>query len=115
MDTSSVLTNLYEMMMVADSEKSFCTLGEAIRLIKQRHTVPVPCSIGDSLYSVIGEKVNGYRITGFRIDGEKTYMESEESMLFAADKIGTYYFFSQELAEREFKKRRGKNIEKHHA
>lgn len=41
-------------------------------------------------------------------DGEKTYVESEESMLFAADRIGTYYFLSPELAEKEFEKRRGK-------
>ena len=117
MDTCSVLTNLNEMMMMADNEKSFRTLSEAIRMIKVKgqHTLSVPCSIGDILYSIVGERVNDYKITGFRIDSEKTYMESEGSMLFAADKIGTYYFFSQELAEREFKKWRGRNIEKHHA
>lgn len=36
-------------------------------------------------------------------------------MLFAADRVGKYYFFSRELAEREFKKWSGKDIEKHHA
>lgn len=118
MNTCSVLANLYEMMMMADNEKSFRTLSEAIKLIKEKgqHTLSVPCAIGDRLYSIIGEKVSIYVISGFRIDTEKIYMESEEEgMLFAADRVGTYYFFSQELAEREFKKWRGKNIEKHHA
>lgn len=117
MDKCSVLTNLYEMMMVADNEKSFRTLDEAIRLLKEKghNGIPVPCSIGDVLYSIVGEGVSAYRITGFRIDSEKTYMESEESMLFAADRVGKYYFFSRELAEREFKKWSGKDIEKHHA
>ena len=64
----------------------------------------LPCRIGDTLYSIIGEKVTPYVIAGFRIDKEKIYMETSGSMLFAADKIGIYYFFSQDLAEEKFQK-----------
>lgn len=117
MNTGSILEHLNEMMMTADNEKSYNTLDGAIKLIREkgRHTMHVPCAIGDVMYSIIGEKVHAYRITGFRIDSEKTYMESEESMLFAEDGIGTYYFFSGELAEREFKKKWGGTHEKHNA
>lgn len=47
-------------------------------------------------------------VAGFRIDRDKIYIESEESMFFPEDKIGIYYFFSQELADREFDRRRRK-------
>ncbi|MDE5825407.1 MAG: hypothetical protein K2N43_09065 [Lachnospiraceae bacterium] len=99
------------MMMTADNEKDFVTLSEALKLIgeKERQKISVPCNIGDRLYSIIGEKVSDYVITGFRIEKDKIYMESQESMLFPEDKIGTYYFWSHDLAEREFdKKRRGR-------
>lgn len=114
MNASEVLDGLNEMMMTADSEKSFTVLSEAVRIIKakEQHRITVPCSIGDKLHSIIGEKVNSYVITGFRIDGEKVYMESQESMLFAADKIGQYYFWSGELAEREFMKKRHERTER---
>lgn len=106
MDASDVIRNLTGMMMAADNEKDFITLSEALKLItkKEGHKINVPCNIGDRLYSIIGEKVNTYVITGFRIESEKIYMESQESMLFPEDKIGIHYFWSQDLAEREFKK-----------
>lgn len=106
MNTSEVIKNLTEMMMTTDNEKDFVTLNEALKLIvkKEQHKVTVPCNIGDRLYSIIGEKVNTYVITGFRIESEKIYMESQEGMLFPEDKIGIHYFWSPNLAEREFKK-----------
>ncbi len=112
MSTSEVIKNLTEMMMATDNEKDFVTLNEALKLIakKEQHKVAVPCNIGDKLYSVIGEKVNTYVITGFRIDKEKIYMETEETMFLPADKIGINYFFSPELAEREFYKKWRKNV-----
>lgn len=116
MNANDVINNLTELMMKADNERDYVTLNEAINLItvKGQHMVPVPCRIGDVLYSVIGENVGGYVITGFWIDREKVYMESSESMLFPADKVGIYYFWSQALAEREFNRRR-KNNEKYYA
>lgn len=115
MNTSEVAKNLTEMMMTTDNEKDFATLNEAIKLIekKEQHNVAVPCSIGARLYSVIGEKVNIYVITGFRIDKEKVYMETEESMFLPADMIGINYFFSPELAEREFDRKWRRKVEKH--
>ena len=111
MNASDVIRNLTEMMMTADNEKDFVTLNEALKLVakKEQYKISVPCNIGDRLYSIIGEKVSVYVITGFRIEKDKIYMESQESMLFPEDKIGTYYFLSHDLAEREFdKKWRGK-------
>ena len=107
MTADEVIGNLTEMIMVADNEKSYVTLNEAVKIIKakEQHKISVPCRIGDKLYSIIGEKVNSYTVTGFRIDGDRIYMESKESMLFPEDKFGQYYFWSQELAEREFRKR----------
>ena len=107
MNASDVIKNLTEMMMTADNEKDFATLNEAIKLVtkKEQHKIYVPCRIGDTLYSVIGEKVNTYVVTGFRIDKEKIYMETEGSMFLPADRIGVNYFFSRELAEREFDKK----------
>lgn len=110
MNASEVIKNLTEMMMTADNEKDFVTLNEALKLIskKEQYKISVPCRIGDRLYSIIGEKVNAYVITGFRIEREKVYMESQESMLFREDKIGIYYFWSRDLAQREFDKKRRK-------
>lgn len=71
---------------------------------KRQYGITMPCRIGDTLYSIIGDKVTPYIIAGFRIDKEKIYMETSGSMLFAADKIGTFHFFSQDLAEQEFQK-----------
>lgn len=111
MNIPDIIKNLTEMMMTADSEKDYTTLNEAIKLIttKVQHKISVPCDIGDKLYSIIGEKVNTYVITGFKIENEKVYMESQESMLFAEENIGIYYFWSYDLAEREFNKRRTKH------
>lgn len=108
MNAKDVINNLTELMMKADNEKDFVTLSEAIKLISESasHGISVPCRIGDVLYSIIGEKVGNYVITGFWINREKVYMESSESMLFPADKVGIYYFWSHDLAEREFNKRR---------
>ena len=107
MKAHEVIGKLIERIMVADNEKSYVTLNEAVKIIKakEQHKISVPCRIGDKLYSIIGEKVNSYTVTGFRIDGDRIYMESKESMLFPEDKFGQYYFWSQELAEREFRKR----------
>lgn len=104
MHTSDLISSLTEMMMTADNEKDFVTLREAIKLIenKGQHKISVPCKIGDTLYSVVGEKVNTYMVAGFRIDREKVYMETEDSMFLPADRIGINYFFSKELAEKEF-------------
>ena len=114
MDVSDVIRNLTDMMMTADNEKDFVALSEALKLItrKEKYKISVPCSIGDRLYSIIGEKVHTYIITGFRIESEKVYMESQESMFFAEDKIGTYYFFSRDLAQKEFDEKRRISIEK---
>lgn len=110
MNASEVIKNLTELMMMADNEKSFVTLNEALKLIseKEQHQVSVPCRIGDRLYSIVGEKVHAYVITGFRIEREMVYMESQESMLFREDKVGIYYFWSHDLAQREFDKKRRK-------
>lgn len=107
MDTGDVVRNMTDMMMAADNEKDYATLREALNLIegKGRHKISVPCKIGDMLYSVVGEKVNAYVVAGFRIDRQKIYMETEESAFLPADKVGIYYFFSQELAEREFNRK----------
>lgn len=107
MCTSDLISSLTEMMMTADNEKDFVTLSEAIKLItdKGQHKISVPCKIGDTLYSVVGEKVSTYEVAGFRIDKEKIYMETEDSMFLPADRIGINYFFSRELAEREFDKK----------
>lgn len=117
MDTSDVIRNLSEMMMKADNEKDFVTLREALKLVekKERNKISVPCSIGDKLYSIIGERVNTYVITGFRIEKDRIYMESQDSMFFPEENIGIYYFWSLDLAEREFKKKRRKKVEKHNA
>lgn len=71
---------------------------------RRQYEITMPCKIGDTLYSIIGDKVTPYVIAGFRIDNEKIYMETSGSMLFAADKIGTFHFFSQNLAEEKFQK-----------
>ena len=83
MSTSEVIKNLTEMMMATDNEKDFVTLSEALKLIakKEQHKVAVPCNIGDKLYSVIGEKVNTYVITGFRIDKEKIYCKTKHNQI----------------------------------
>lgn len=116
MDTSDVIRNLSEMMMKADNEKDFVTLREALKLVekKEGNKISVPCSIGDRLYSIIGERVNTYVITGFRIEKDRIYMESQD-MFFSEDNIGIYYFWSPDLAEREFNKKRRKKVEKHNA
>lgn len=108
MNANDVINNLTKLMMSADNENDFLTLKEAIKIIRfrEQYSISVPCRIGDVLYSIIGEKIGNYVITGFWIDREKVYMESSESMLFPADKVGIYYFWSQDLAEREFNKRR---------
>lgn len=107
MTADEVIGNLTEMIMVADNEKSYVTLNEAVKIIKakEQYKISVPCKIGDKLYSIVGEKVKSYIVDGFRIERDKVYMESKESMLFAADKFGQYYFWSPELAEREFRKK----------
>lgn len=98
------------MKTAADSEEDSAVLNEALKLIsgKEQYKIAVPWRIGDRLYSIIGEKVHPYVVAGFRIDRDKIYIESEESMFFPEDKIGIYYFFSQELADREFDRRRRK-------
>lgn len=110
MNASDVIKRLNQMKKAAGSEEDSAVLNEALKLIsgKEQYKISVPCRIGDNLYSVIGERVHLYVVAGFRIDKEKIYIESEESMFFPEDKIGIYYFFSQELAEREFNRRRRK-------
>ena len=110
MNASEVIKRLNQMKTAADSEEDSAVLNEALKLIsgKEQYKIAVPCRIGDRLYSIIGEKVHPYVVAGFRIDRDKIYIESEESMFFPEDKIGIYYFFSQELADREFGRRRGK-------
>lgn len=71
---------------------------------RRQYEITMPCRIGDTLYSIIGDKVTPYVVAGFRIDNKKIYMETSGSMLFAADKIGTFHFFSQDLAEEKFQK-----------
>ncbi len=110
MNASEVIKRLNQMKTAADSEEDSAVLNEALKLIseKEQYKIAVPCRIGDRLYSIIGEKVHPYVVAGFRIDRDKIYIESEESMFFPEDKIGIYYFFSQELADREFGRRRRK-------
>ncbi|MDE5697076.1 MAG: hypothetical protein K2I96_06665 [Lachnospiraceae bacterium] len=117
MNTSDVVRNLTEMMMKADNEKDFVTLRETLKLVekKERYKISVPCNIGDKLYSIIGEKVSTYVITGFRIEKDRIYMESQENMFFLEDNIGIYYFWSPDLAERELNKKRRRKVEKHNA
>ena len=95
----------------SDSEDVRMACDDALKALEDvqqlrnrlKKTIPVPCQLGDELYSIIGEKVKGYRIDGFRIDEDNVYMTSED-IFFPASKIGTYYFFTEPVAQVAFEK-----------
>lgn len=70
-------------------------------------TISVPCAIGDTIYSIIGERVKGYVINELRIDKDEVYMVSD-GMHFRESQIGTYYFYDEEIAKLAFEKKYGK-------
>lgn len=74
-------------------------------VLKKRisRTVPVPCKIGEKIYSIIGEKVNEYIIDGYRIEHDEVYMTSD-SIFFKVSQIGKYYFLSRPVAELAYNK-----------
>ena len=102
---------LQKLSKKSDSEEVRMACVDAIKAIEEvqqlrsrmKKSIQVPCQLGDELYSIIGEKVKGYRIDGFRIDEDNVYMTSED-IFFPASKIGTYYFFTEPVAQVAFEK-----------
>ncbi len=70
-------------------------------------TISVPCAIGDTIYSIIGETVKGYVIDELRIDKDEVYMVSD-GMYFRESQIGKYYFYDEKIANVAFEKKYGK-------
>lgn len=81
------------------------TMQEVEELRKKlRRSVMVPCKVGDTIYSIIGEKVKGYKVDSIRIDEDEIYLMAD-GVGVKESLIGTYYFYSQELAQAEFDKK----------
>lgn len=78
---------------------------EAIPILKNKikRSVQVPCKVGETLYSIIGEEVKSYVIDGYRIEKEEIFLISEE-IFFPSSKIGKYYFLSEPVAKLAFEK-----------
>ena len=75
--------------------------------------IEVPCAVGDTIYSIIGEKVKGHVIDELRIDKDEVYMVSD-GMYFRESQIGTYFFYDEQIAnvafEKKYKKRENHKI-----
>ena len=97
---------LMQLMENAESEEVRKACMEAVNAIeaipmlknKLKRSVPVPCMMGEKLYSIIGEDVKAYEIDGYRIEKDELYMTSEE-IFFPSSKIGKYYFLSEPVAK----------------
>lgn len=74
-----------------------------------KYSVPVPCRIGDKVYSIIGEKVNSFVVDGYRIGEDGTYLVAED-VFIQTDNIGKYYFFDEKAANDAFKKMRDRGM-----
>lgn len=102
---------MMQLMENAESEEVRKACMEAVNAIeaipmlknKLKRSVPVPCMIGEKLYSIIGEDVKAYEIDGYRIEKDELYMTSEE-IFFPSSKIGKYYFFSEPVAKLAYDK-----------
>lgn len=103
---------LYKMLEGANDEEVRKACMEAINALeiipilksKLKRSVQVPCNIGESLYSIIGENVRAYVIDGYRIEKDELFMTSEE-IFFPASKIGKYYFLSEQVARLAYEKK----------
>jgi hypothetical protein len=113
-DVTGIIRGLERMMMTADCMEDYETLEAAYRYIaghteeKHSRSIRLPCEIGSEFYSVIGEKIGAYRVSGFRIEKGSTYIETESSMLFNLQGFGKYYFWTRTEAEYEFRRMRQK-------
>ena len=65
------------------------------------YSVPVPCRIGDKVFSIIGEKVHSYVVDGYRIDKDGTCLIAED-VFIGMNNMGKYYFFDEQEANEAF-------------
>ena len=110
----SVVESIEVLQRIADEaeqEEVKKACKDAIRALEElpalrnrvSRSVPVPCKIGEKIYSIIGEKVSEYIIDGYRIEKDEIYMTSD-SIFFQVSKIGKYYFLSRPVAQIAFNK-----------
>lgn len=108
MNTRETLMKLMEESDNEDIREACLEAVNALELVpilknKLRYAVPVPCRVGDILYSIIGDKVTPYVIDGYRIEKDEIYMTSQDVFL-RASQIGKYYFLSEPVAKLAHKK-----------
>lgn len=106
------ITILKQIQLEAESADVYHACTKAIQAMQEveelrkklRRSVMVPCKVGDTIYSIIGEKVKGYQVDSIRVDAEEIYLMAD-GISIRESLLGTYYFYSQELAQAEFDKK----------
>lgn len=110
------LDSLYMVQNETDNIDIYNACEEAINLIltkrkkdyAQKNTVEFPCRIGDTIYSILGEKVFPKVVDELRADKDDVYVMSE-GLYFKKSQLGIYWFLDETVAENAFRIWRRRN------